>query len=117
MGGKRFIVKSIQLPTDKFIVGSWPATLPASSDIDFELIQALNELNRTLVRANTYLENLSRSAPPAMVDEGTKNALQRSIPLYNAAIAEITRSKLVQIKNRINEEIKKLQKRRDALGF
>ena len=115
--GKQFVVKSLLVPSEKFVLGSWPTNLSSSSDIDFELVQALNDLNRKLMRVNGFLEQLSRLAPGETVDEATKKALERDIPQFNTAIAEITQSKLVQIKNRITEEIKKLQKRRDEISL
>ena len=113
--GNRFIVKTVHLPPDRFVVGAWPSTVPASSDIEFELAQALGELNRKLTRANAYLESVATLAPGANIDEAQKNAIERNFPRFNTAIAEITQSKLVQLKNRIAQETKKLQKRKDDI--
>lgn len=115
MGGKRFIVKTVQLPPERFVVGAWPANLPGTSDIDFELAQSLAELSRKLTRANVYLDTVATLAPGSNVDEASRNALERNFPRFNAAIAEITQSKLVQLKNRITQETKKLQKRKDEI--
>ena len=117
VGGKRFIVKILQVPTEKFVIGAWPTDLSSSSDIDFELAQALTELHRNLKRANAFLEQISPIVPKSIVFESTKDSMEKSIPKFNTMIAEITQSKLVQIKNRVTEEIKKLQMRRDEISF
>ena len=115
IGGNRFIVKAVQLPPERFVVGAWPSTIPGASDIDFELAQALAELSRKLTRANAFLETVATLAPGANIDEAQKNALERNFPRFNTAIAEITQTKLVQLKNRIAQETKKLQKRKDDI--
>ena len=116
IAGKRFTVKAVQLPPDRFVVGSWPTSLLGSTDIDFELVQSLVELNRKLIRANAYLEVVANLAPGTNVDEASKNNLERNFPRFNAAVAEITQTKLLQLKNRIGQEVKTLQKRKDALS-
>ena len=115
--GKMYVVKSVQLPPDRFVVGSWAINGPRSSDIDFELIQALNELYRKLQRANAFLDQMAELFPSARITEATRNGIENNVPRYNSAIAEVTQTKLVQVKNRITDEIRKLQKRRDEISL
>jgi hypothetical protein len=117
MIGKQYKVKSFVQPPDRFVVGSWLMNSPSASDIDFELVQSLNELNRSLLRVNSFLEHISTIGPGTVIDESTKIQLDDSIPRYNSMIAEVTQKKLIQIKNQITDEIKKLQKRRDEISL
>ena len=113
--GARYIVKSVQIPSDKFLIDAWQPNGPVVSDIDFELIQELNELYRKLTRINKYLENLASLTVGTFLDESMKNGLEQNIPLFNAMVSEISQSKILQLKNKVIEETNILNKRWGAL--
>jgi len=117
MIGKQYKVISFVQPPDRFVVGTWSLNSSRPSDIDFELVQSLNELNRSILRVNSFLENISTIGPGSLINESTKHQLDESIPRYNSMISEITQKKLLQIKNQVADDIKKLQKRRDAVNL
>lgn len=115
IGGKRYTVTAVQSPSEKFVVGAWPTNPPSGSDIDFELSQAITAVNRKFVRANTYLDGISTLAPGSNIDEASKNALEHNFPRFNEVVSDITKSKLLQLKNQVNQEIKRLQKQKEGL--
>jgi hypothetical protein len=104
------------MPSDKFLLDAWQPNGPVVSDIDFELIQKLNELYRKLTRINKYLENLAPLTVGTLLDESSKNGLEQNIPLFNSMVNEITQSEILQLKNKVIEETTRLIKKKEVLA-
>jgi hypothetical protein len=116
--GKMFKVTKFEYPPNKFIVDSWQPSGPTFSYIDFELIQLLNDLYRKLNRINDFLDNIysiSQGMTLPYSDFYTITAV--SLPQFNKTVNEITQKSILNLKNRISQELVKLQKEYQDIEF
>jgi hypothetical protein len=115
--GKVFKVTKIQYPPDKFVVDAWQPSGPTVSDIDFELIQMLNDFYRKLLRINKFIEGAGAISKDMLLFHAQLNTAKREIPHYNKAISEITQKKIINLKNKIAQEVNRLQKERNKISY
>jgi len=115
--GKMFKVTKIESPPDKFIVDAWQPAGPTVSDIDFDLIQLLNDLYRKLTRINKFIDGANEISQGMMLSHSQFNTAKSSVPRYNKMVNEITQKNILNLKNRIAQELNKLQKERNKIKF
>ncbi len=115
--GKMFKVTKIEYPPDKFIVDAWQPAGPTVSDIDFDLIQLLNDLYRKLTRINKFIDGANEISKGMMLLHSHFNTAKSSVPRYNKTVNEITQKNILNLKNRIAQELNRLQKERNKIRF
>lgn len=54
--GRVYKVTNVEYPSQNFLADAWKTTGPAISDIDFELIQLINDFYRNLERINNFID-------------------------------------------------------------
>lgn len=108
-------VTKIQHPPDEFIVNAWQLSGPPVSNINFELIQKLNELYRKLSRINKFIVNANGISDGMIISESTVNSIKNSVPEYNNAIADISQKNILNLKNEIAQELIRLHKERSGI--
>lgn len=115
--GKMVKVTKIEYPPDKFIVDAWQPAGPTVSDIDFDLIQLLNDLYRKLTRINKFIDGANKISQGMMLFHYQFNTAKSSVPRYNKMVNEITQKNILNLKNRIAQELNRLQKERNKIKF
>ena len=115
--GKMFKVTKIEYPPDKFIVDAWQPAGPTVSDIDFDLIQLLNDLYRKLTRINKFIDGANEISQGMMLFHYQFNTAKSSVPRYNKMVNEITQKNILNLKNKIAQELNRLQKERNKIKF
>ena len=115
--GKMFKVTKIEYPPNKFIVDAWQPAGPTVSDIDFDLIQLLNDLYRKLTHINKFIDGANRISQGMMLLHSQFNTAKSSVPRYNKMVNEITQKNILNLKNRIAQELNRLQKERNKIKF
>ena len=113
--GKMFKVTKIEYPRDLFIVDAWQPSGPTVSDIDFDLIQKLNDLYRKLTRINKLIGGANEITQDMMLFHSQFNRAKSSVPRYNKMVNEITQKNILNLKNRIAQELNRLQKERNKI--
>lgn len=115
--GRLFKVSKIEGPTEKFIADAWQPAGPTVSNIDFELIQKLNDLYRKIIRVNKYIDGSKEISSGMILFEPNVNKLKTSVPEYNDSIGEITQNTVLNLKNEITKEINRLQEEYSQIVF
>lgn len=115
--GKMFKVTKIEYPPDKFIVDAWQPAGPTVSDIDFDLIQLLNDLYHKLTRINKFIDGANEISQGMMLFHSQFNTAKSNVPRYNKMVNEITQKNILNLKNRIAQELNRLQKERNKITF
>jgi hypothetical protein len=110
MIGHRFKVTKLEVPSEAFIVDAWQLSGPIVSNIDFELIQTLNELYRKLIRINSFIYSMKTLSVGMMIDEADINSIENGIPRYDRMLNEISKNTILDLKNVVAKELIKLQK-------
>ena len=115
IGGDFYKATKIELPPDKLVADAWQPSGPPVSDIEFELIQRLNDFYRKLSRANDFLKNMGAISQDMLLPKASVNSINYSVPQYNSVIGEITQKKILRLKNEIASEVNRLQKERTKI--
>lgn len=115
--GRMFKVTKIESPSDEFIVDAWQLSGPTVSNINFELIQKLNELYRKLTRMNKFIGGAKEISNGMTIFETNVNTLKSSVPKYNKMISDISQKNILNLKNEITQELNKLQRERSGIVF
>ena len=114
-GGRLCKISKIVLPPNNFAADAWPSGGPAISDINFDLLQKINDLYRIFARVNKFIKNMRAIHPGSVHSASVVNNLNTIIPQYNSVIGEITQNKIVQLKNEISKELDRLKKEYDQI--
>lgn len=115
--GKLFKVTKIEYPSDKFIVDAWQPAGPTMSDIDFDLIQLLNDFYRKLTRINKFIDGAKEISQGMTIFFSQLNTAKNSVPLYNEMVNEITQKSILNLKNMVTKELDRLKKERNKIKF
>jgi len=115
--GRAYKITRAQYPSDKFVVDAWEPSGPTVSYIDFELTQLLNSFYRKLLRINTFIEGAHVISKGMLITEPQLNHTKNAIPSYNKMIGEITKNRIIQLKNMVAKEIIKLQEERRKIVY
>lgn len=110
MGGDLKKITKLNMPRNKFVIDAWEAGGPIVSNIEFGLIQSINDLYRKLLRINKLLEKVDYINTGDTYSSRTIKQLNRIIPELNSLINELSQKKLVELKNEIIKHMDMLRK-------
>ena len=115
MGGDVHRVTKAEIPR-QFYVETWPPGGPGVSEINFALIQEINDLYRDLRRLNGFIERLRNITAGRAVTEHIAEYLRLEAATYESLVARISGDSILGAKNRISAEIVRLNDRRRRLA-
>lgn len=116
MGGDVYRVTKAELPRLQFYAEAWPTGGPGVSEIDFALVQQISELYRDLRRLNKFIESVANIGPGTALTQRSAESLQLQASTNNSLVTRISRESILGVKNRVSEEIHRLNDRRQRLA-
>jgi hypothetical protein len=109
-------VLELSAPREKLVVESWGNQFPESGDIAFDLLTDINEYYRRIRRINLSVERMDNISAGTGIAAGFHASLVKDIEHHNVQVDDLRKLDTVKLKNRINDEIRKLSESRKKLS-
>jgi len=104
-------VTKVLMPEERFFINSWPLTGPQVSEINFDLIDQLNDLFIKLFKINEDIDEVWSLLIRERIGYLFYQKIKTLEKKVNENISDISSEKLVELKDKIRDEIDILQQK------
>ncbi|QGX40541.1 hypothetical protein E2H98_13025 [Permianibacter aggregans] len=95
-------------PRETLVVEAWSTGFPEVSNIDFELLQQINEYYRSVRRVNETVDRFMNLSKGATITQGFSDVVKAHILSHNKNLEELRKKSFVELKNKIVKEQERL---------
>ena len=113
--GDPYKISKATIPKDLFVLTCWPYGGPTVTEIDFDLVQGLNELYRKLSQVNRSIDEIRYISKNNILFRRDVEQVNELTDSISNDIVEITQEKILRLKNKIAIEINGLQSEREKI--
>jgi hypothetical protein len=110
-----YAATKIQGPSEQFRIETWTHDRTQVTDVDFSLLQDLDEYYRVLRKINRVIRGLRNLGKGSQLSEPAVELISRDVETANSLVKEISKQKILDLKNRVSNEIRRLQNQRTQL--
>lgn len=115
MDSVTYTVTKTRGPSEPFRMETWLNERTNVTEVDFQLLQDLDEFYRELIKINRVIAGLQRLGKGSQINEPYMELINRDLKMANLSIKEVTKQKILGLKNRVRNEVQRLHDQRSRI--